>query len=608
MFFQIQVWTGVNTAIYVFSQVDKSIRRPEMPKKIKKTALGKGLKALIKDRGEEDARSKKELDGERHARNMEFYGSLMKKYVRSGVDDQLIDQMMSDIRSHMGISRAEHENLLTTLRKRESLNPPKEVEKQKAEDEIKEELTQIYDKIHKGKKKRKSRFSKMERELKKKEKNESIQLTNGDSRDQPKVKKVIRRRLTARNLDERAGIVNGSKMVRKSRLEWLDGDDGEAIMMKAPQKGLEDSKDAIKAKAPQEGLDEDKEPIKAIAPRKGMDEEDKVIISGPREEVEEKKEESKERKSDLNILDEKGPSKPLEMPPASPPEEEGPGFEMVGYQDLKTQVDEIEELEGEEEEELKPQNEEAVEVPEKEIEELTGEDQSIEEEEKADDLKEPQAPAEDRISDEEPPDIIQEEEEETEVTEDRFKDIEDSLLSLKMLMEEEQLEAAAAMADRLLEKDPDDISVLNEAGVILYKLGKIDEALDLYSDILEKDPGSVETLINYATLLSMKGNLDDSLECLDRAVKRDPYSEDAWNNKAVVLTRAGRLREALECLDEALRINEKIPSTWMNAGIILEKMGEIGPAMECYQNLLEMEPNNELAIEGIQYCRSLLEQ
>ncbi len=525
-------------------------------------ALGKGLRALIREKEGSPEKTKSDLESERHARNMEFYGSLVKKYVSSRMEDDLLEEMLEDVRSHMGISLKEHRNLMNTLKRRENIKHLKGEEQERARNEIKEELAKIYQQIH-GKEASRSdrnRFLKIERELEDGEKKRTIQLSNGTQKKKPKVAKVIRRRLMARNLDDRAGILeNGRKDRRRGRLEWLEEDDEKAIKMTAPKKGLEDSEKPIKATAPHEGLDEEKETIIAPSPKDGMEESKEILMMrAPARDLED---------GDKAIeapppKDEAASSKALEMPPSTVPAGPGPGFEIVkeGIQEEKSM-------------DLTPEPE------------ITPDDETEEKEEMEEEL---------------------EEEEEVEEPQEEREEYEDSLLSLKMLMDEENIDEASSMADRLLERNPEDVSVLNEKGVILYNQGRIDEAIWLYQKILEMDPESVETLINYATLLSIRGEIDNSLECLDRAVKKDPYSEDAWNNKAVVFTRAGRLREALECLDEALRINEKTASTWMNAGIILEKMGEIEPAMECYKNLLDLEPDNEVAAKGIQYCRSVL--
>ncbi len=537
-------------------------------------ALGKGLRALIRDKDDSTVRSRSNLDIERHARNMEFYGSLMKKYVSARMEDELLEEMMEDVRVHMGITREEHQNLVQTLRRRENQKHPKGQDQERARTEIKEELSKIYQQIHSGGdiSSSESRFLKMEKELEDKEKKDTIQLSNGSVKERPKVARVIKRRLVARNLDDRAGILNNGSSMRGGRIEWLEDQDEKPMMMTPPKEGLEDSDVPIKIGAPKPGLEDDDSTLITIPPRTGLEDTKEIMkMKAPQDELRDTTDviRVKSRPREQNH------SMALEMPPSTVPAGPGLGFEMI---------DEMKKSE------TTQRSKAGI--------------QTIGEEETLADIEEESGPSEMQSE----RDVVKIEERKKIGTEPVEKVYDDSLLSLKMLMEDGEIQEASEMADRLLKDKPDDLAILNEKGVILYDQGDVEGSIELYKHILEMDPDSVETLINYATLLSIKGDLDDSLECLDRAVKKDPYSEDGWNNKAVVFTRAGRLREALECLDEALRINEKTPSTWMNAGIILEKMGEIEPAMECYKNLLDLEPNNEVGLQGLDYCRSILEQ
>lgn len=582
-----------------------------MVRKKGKSALGKGLRALIKDNSEREELDRSVSKDERHARNMEFYGSLMKKYVRSGAEDDLIDQMLNDVRKHMGISRKEHKNLLETLRKRESTNPPKESEQKIAQTEIKEELSEIYKrlKLKKGLKKNKDKFKKLEESIEKDEQDEAISLSNGKDKKKDRVQKVIKRRLVARDLDERAGIIDGPPETLKGQIEWSEEED-KPIRVPAPQDGMEDNVEPIKTTAPQEGLEDSDEAIKAGPRNENLDDSEEKIITPPPSQPEGSEEKYTIKLGSKKIDDSSGPA--IEAPPSEVPADPSPGFVMVkksttGNEDIEF-TGPTEEM-GEEIEDdttlAVPEEEDINEMEEKVAAEDIGEEMDYIPEE-----GEPMVDEEERITelDEEPEEAVDVVDEEGPIDEmeEAEEMLDDSLISMKMLLSEDRIDEAYDMGERLLDDDPDNISILNEMGVVLYHKEMINEALALYQGLMDKEPGSVETLINYATLLSVTGNLDNSLECLDKAVKKDPYSEDAWNNKAVVLTRAGRLREALECLDEALRINEETPSTWMNAGVVLERMGEIGPALECYESLLKHDPGNKVAMEGIMHCKSLL--
>ena len=178
-----------------------------------------------------------------------------------------------------------------------------------------------------------------------------------------------------------------------------------------------------------------------------------------------------------------------------------------------------------------------------------------------------------------------------------------TLGDLRIMMDEDRIEEALALSEKLMEEDEYSYEVLNERGVLLYHTGDINGSIKCYERALKLNPESLEAVVNYATLLAGKGEIDRSLSLLSKAVEKNPYSEEAWNNKAVVLAHIGRNREALECLDQSVRINDRSVETWFNTAVILEKLEEYGPAYECYTRILDLDPDHETARKGQEYCR-----
>ena len=64
--------------------------------KNRKNALGRGIKALINPKSKVD-RSLEEKKADQ-GKNMEFYRSLVRQYVKTGDRDMLIEQLLNEIR------------------------------------------------------------------------------------------------------------------------------------------------------------------------------------------------------------------------------------------------------------------------------------------------------------------------------------------------------------------------------------------------------------------------------------------------------------------------------------------------------------------------------
>ena len=497
-----------------------------MGRKKRSKALGKGIYALIKNKTNSTGLTPNRKVGyDTINRNIEFYGSLLKKYVEGGGKDPLIEQLLSDTREHLGISKEEHLRLLKTFRKRgKELRMGKSDENwDKVQKDMREELTHLF---------------------------EEFKSTNEGEKEGLKEKKT-----PWKEKDEKREIIE---------------EPGALAMPGHTSRPKKERKKKVKPKRVKKHLKRDGEPSFKRT-KEGMGEDE------------------------IRIVDEKSKSKPLEAPPSEEEKEilETGGFKKEQLGVLVNSDNEIEILEKRrirDKDTGKGKPDKSV-IPEDTISTEAERDTEIQ----------PEKEVEVETQKETPKEEVEEE------APEKIKRIEDSLTSLRYLMEEGEIQEAVAMSERLLENEPYDTSILNERGVLLYNRGDMDEAIKCYEKALHIDPESSETLINYGVILAGKGKIDESIKNLDKALDSDPYSEDAWNNKAVVLSHAGRNREALECLDESLRINEDSPETWLNAGIVLERMGEYGPALECYQNVLKYDPENVQAHEGIKYCRGVIE-
>lgn len=476
-----------------------------MGKKNKNKALGKGIHALIR-RSETESREEPDIGKFENypGRNLEFYGSLLKKYISGGGKDPLIEQLLSDTREHLDISKEEHLKLLKTLRKREKVPKKSKPDENwdKVQKDIRNELTQLF--------------------------------------------------------EEFKSTSDGENEIKKKKTPWKEKEDKKDIIEEpgslAMPSPTEDDKDTKAKRKP--GM------VKKRLRRK---------VKRPSE---------TERITDLpqgiKVVGKEHETKPIEVPPSESEKDLSETGEITEENEKLGVM-----VESESEVEILQNRKEKGES--KETEKSTPETREEMEPSETEDIEGEMTTADEK--------------------EEEIGELEDSLTSLRMLMEDGEMERALDMANRLYEVDPYDTSILNEMGVLLYHNDDIDGAVESYQRALHIDPDSVETLINLGVLLAGNGELDESLERLDSAIEKDPQSEEAWNNKAVVLSHAGRNREALECLDESLSLNEEAPETWLNAGVVLEKMGEYGPALECYQNTLKYDPENDQAKTGIKYCR-----
>jgi tetratricopeptide (TPR) repeat protein len=106
--------------------------------------------------------------------------------------------------------------------------------------------------------------------------------------------------------------------------------------------------------------------------------------------------------------------------------------------------------------------------------------------------------------------------------------------------------------DRILERNPDKISALNNKGVVLDSLSRHTEALECYNKALKMHPENTHILCNRGISLYKEGRYREALESFDMTLRVESLYSSAATFKAHALSRLGRKDEAFEFYNRAL--------------------------------------------------------
>ncbi len=131
----------------------------------------------------------------------------------------------------------------------------------------------------------------------------------------------------------------------------------------------------------------------------------------------------------------------------------------------------------------------------------------------------------------------------------------EQLLYLRGLVHERAGDIAAAEADfrAILEMDPDNVSALNALGYTLAdRTDRYEEAYDLITRAYEQNPDDAAIVDSYGWVLYRLGRLEEAVVQLERAHSLMQDGEIA-SNLAVVLWELGREDESRTVIQEALR-------------------------------------------------------
>jgi len=138
---------------------------------------------------------------------------------------------------------------------------------------------------------------------------------------------------------------------------------------------------------------------------------------------------------------------------------------------------------------------------------------------------------------------------------------------------------------------PDFEVAYNSLGNALEKQGRIDEAIDRYLKALRIKPDYVAAHNNLGIALGKQGRLDEAIGHYLEALRIKPDYEKAHYNIGDALEKKGRIDEAIGHYLEALHINPYFCEAHNNLGNALQKRGRIDEAIGHYLEALRIKPD-----------------
>lgn len=155
------------------------------------------------------------------------------------------------------------------------------------------------------------------------------------------------------------------------------------------------------------------------------------------------------------------------------------------------------------------------------------------------------------------------------------------------LLESDRPEDARQMFDRALEIKPNHPGAWAGQGDSLAELGRNDRALIAYNKALENQPRNQgDILTNKGILLYQMGKPEQALETHEQAIAIDPDNTKAWHGKGIALIGLQRYQEAEAAFDQAKAIRPQVPSVWQSKAIALEYQGQRREAQQVYEEAL----------------------
>lgn len=154
------------------------------------------------------------------------------------------------------------------------------------------------------------------------------------------------------------------------------------------------------------------------------------------------------------------------------------------------------------------------------------------------------------------------------------------------LAEDHQYADAIDMLRRYLQRNPADREAYNQLGKIYLLNDEADAANQAFTRAL-----SISTLNNYATSLKKLGRMDDAEQVFKLALTMNPKDSEVLFNLGNLYNAENKLELARNKYLEALQIKPDFAEAHYNLGLIFSKLGDNAKAVTHLEKFLELSPN-----------------
>ena len=123
--------------------------------------------------------------------------------------------------------------------------------------------------------------------------------------------------------------------------------------------------------------------------------------------------------------------------------------------------------------------------------------------------------------------------------------------------ERSEYETALKYIDKSLEICPSYFRALYNRGVVLYKMGKPEEALEEYKKALDESTED-DIYLNMSAIYISKKDYKSAIEILLEGIEENPDSENLYYNLGCSYEKLGKRAEAVVAIKKSIELNKKI--------------------------------------------------
>ena len=177
--------------------------------------------------------------------------------------------------------------------------------------------------------------------------------------------------------------------------------------------------------------------------------------------------------------------------------------------------------------------------------------------------------------------------------------IEETFASALKNHQENNLEVAQNLYEKILKTNPDHFGSIFYLGALFAKTSNFQEAKKLFKKATEIQPNFSPAHTNLGSVFQKLGELQQAANCCQKAIEIAPKNPIPHANLGAILKDLGEFEKAINCCQKAIEIAPSYTSSYHNLALIFQELSEIQKAIDCYEELKQIEPNSLKAHQNL---------